>query len=175
MLRLAEILDVAVLPALALLPRHMDTAPARVLLMAIGLQESRFEHRRQLGNGPARGYWQFEEGSKASRGGVWGVYLHSASNELLRLLCRARDCEFAPRPIWAQLERDDVLAAGVARLMLWTDPKPLPPIGAASEAWDYYLRTWRPGKPHRRTWANLYALAVDAVIPPPPTEKEPTP
>ena len=40
-----EILD----PALALLPPSMDTVRARMMLLAIGLQESRFEHRRQIG------------------------------------------------------------------------------------------------------------------------------
>ena len=49
-----DILD----PAAKLLP-GMDSAKARVMLLAIGLQESRFEHRRQIG-GPARGFWQFE-------------------------------------------------------------------------------------------------------------------
>ena len=34
---------------------------ADVLLLAIGLQESRFEHRQQIG-GPARSFWQFERG-----------------------------------------------------------------------------------------------------------------
>lgn len=52
-----DILD----PALKLLP-SMDSVRARMMLLAIGLQESRFEHRRQLGNGPARGFWQFESG-----------------------------------------------------------------------------------------------------------------
>lgn len=164
-LRLANIIETAVAPALQLLPRHLDTPKARVLELAIGLQESRFEFRRQLGNGPARGFWQFEEGTRASRGGVWGVYLHRASAELLRLLCRDRDCNYEPRAIWAQLERDDVLAAGVARLLLLTNPKPLPEIGQRDEAWDYYAETWRPGKPHRQTWDDLYAQALDEVCP----------
>ena len=45
--------------ACSLLPARMDTRAARALLVAIGLQESRFEHRRQIG-GPARGFFQFE-------------------------------------------------------------------------------------------------------------------
>ncbi len=59
----------------------------------------------------------------------------------------------------------DVLAASVARLLLWTDPKRLPVIGDASGAWDLYLRTWRPDKPHPRTWAGLYSRAVSEFLP----------
>src|SRR6476646_617594 len=91
-----NVLDVA----LALLPKKLDTPEARVLLLAIGLQESRLVDRYQVldggAKGPARGLWQFERGTKASRGGVWGVFLHRASSDPLRLLCRARDCSFDP-------------------------------------------------------------------------------
>lgn len=169
MLRLAQVVEDAVTPALILLPSHMDSPEARVMLLTIGLQESRFEHRYQLvdggGKGPARGFWQFERGSRASRGGCWGVYLHRASSEPLRELCRSRDVSFDPAAIWGQIERDDVLAAGLARLLLWTDAKPLPALGDVQGAWDCYaLRTWRPGKPHRRTWDGFYARAMDEVM-----------
>ena len=43
----------AIEPALRLLPAALDTPEARVMLIAIGLQESRLVHRRQLvGNPP---------------------------------------------------------------------------------------------------------------------------
>lgn len=158
-LRLSHIAETAVEPALKVLPKHLTSDKARVLLLAIGLQESRFEHRWQVladgSKGPARGYWQFE------RGGVHGVYKHSASHEMLRLLCHDRDCSFDPQMIWAQLETDDVLAAGLARLLLWTDKMPLPEVGAAKDSWDYYVRNWRPGKPHRHSWDKLYARAME--------------
>ena len=69
---LEQVMRDAVRPALALLPAAMNTPQARCMLLAIGLQESRFVHRRQIG-GPARGFWQFERGTRTSRGGVWGV------------------------------------------------------------------------------------------------------
>lgn len=163
-LRLAEIVESAVNPALALLPKHLDSEKARVMLLAIGLQESRFEHRAQVvnggGKGPARGFWQFEEG-----GGVRGVWRHHLSTDLARRLCHDRDCEFTTRAIWARLESDDVLAAGFARLLLWTDPKPLPSPQDPGGAWDYYLRNWRPGKPHAHIWAALHRAAYDEVFP----------
>jgi hypothetical protein len=154
-------------PALQLLPKSMDTPEARVMLLAIGLQESRFKHRAQIvnggGKGPARGYWQFERGSKASRGGIWGLYLHRSSSGYLSDLCKERDCAFDPFAIWGRIENDDTLAAGCARLMLYTHPKPLPKLGASNDAWIYYLELWRPGKPHQSSWPALYAQALDAV------------
>ncbi|MNL60597.1 hypothetical protein D3C87_1844250 [compost metagenome] len=62
--------------------------------------------------------------------------------------------------VYATLEKDDVLASAFARLLLWTDPKALPDVGAKDAAWALYLRTWRPGKPHPQTWSDLYAKAV---------------
>ena len=159
----------AISEALALLPAGMDSREARVMLAAIGLQESRFKYRRQLvGNppkpiGPAAGFWQFEKGSAASRGGVWGVFLRESTNRHVKTLCAAGGIPASPSNIWETIQTDDVLAAGLARLLLWTDPKPLPRIGDADAAWALYLRTWRPGKPHPQTWPTLYADAMRAV------------
>src|SRR5690606_19591131 len=149
---------------------------AVVLLLAAGLQESLFQHRFQVikgkpgVKGPARGYLQFELGTRASKGGVWGVYLHRASNEYLRLLCRARDCSFDPKAIWTQIETDDVLAMGVGRLLIWTDPKPLPDVDDEQGAWELYaLRCWRPGALKRdpvglrKKWARNHAMAREFV------------
>jgi hypothetical protein len=164
---LHEILESAIVPALTLLGKNMDSPSARVMLLAIGLQESKFEHRYQVTNqpgvkGPARGFWQFE------KGGVRGVWKHHTSAEMLRLLCRERECPMDPAAIWQQIETDDVLAAGVARLLLWTDAFPLPTPAQSDIAWQYYLRNWRPGKPHFKTWADCHARAVEEVFPPQP-------
>ncbi len=88
---LDQIMDDALRPAMALLPARMNTPAADCMLLAIGLQESRFVHRRQIG-GPARGFWQFEKGTRASRGGVWGVFLHAASRDHLATLCKTTTC-----------------------------------------------------------------------------------
>ena len=152
--------------ALALLPAAMDTRAARVMLLAIGLQESRFTARRQLvGNpprpvGPAKGYWQFEQG-----GGCVGVVTHPASRYWMAEVCQRRGVPFTARAIWNAIEHDDVLAAAAARLLLFTDPKRLPEVGDEASAWRLYIRTWRPGKPHRSTWPALYAQAVREAVP----------
>ncbi len=157
---LSDITKQAINPALELLPSYLDSPQARVMLLAIGLQESRLKYRRQLGDGPARGLWQFERGSKRSRGGVWGVYLHPVSMHLLHEFSRARSCAFDPDQIYLQIERDDVLAAGVARLLLLTDRPPLPAVDDEAGAWRLYAeRCWRPGKPHPETWRAFHDRA----------------
>ena len=152
----------AVHEALRLLPPAMDSKEARVMLYAIGLQESRFTHRAQVidggGKGPARGYWQFERG-----GGVTGVLRHPASRFWANSVCNARNVPAQETSVWLAMETDDVLAAAAARLLLFTDPSKLPAIGEQSEALRYYLRNWRPGKPHPRTWPECYETALKAV------------
>lgn len=152
-----NIIDTIITPAARLLP-HMDSPKARMMLLAIGLQESRFEHRRQIG-GPARGYWQFEQG-----GGVRGVLLHKTSSYDATKICYARGVGSSTREVYERLENDDILACCFARLLLWTDAKPLPMIGDVDTAWEYYLRTWRPGKPHPATWPALYERAHNMLM-----------
>ena len=154
---LKTVLDTAIAPALALLPANRDTREARVMLLAIGLQESRFLHRRQI-KGPAVGFWQFERG-----GGVRGVLAHASSWADARAVCALRDVEPTTTDVYNSLPHDDILAAAFARLLLWTDPQRLPSLGDADGAWALYLRTWRPGKPHPETWPALYAQALAAV------------
>ena len=146
----------AVRPAYDLLPSRMASAAATVMLLSIGLQESRFAHRRQIG-GPARGFWQFE------LGGVVGVMNHPATRIYAVDVCGERGIKPVARDVYNALEHDDVLAAAIARLNLWWDPAPLPGVSETEAAWRLYLRTWRPGKPHRKTWDVLHRQAVDVV------------
>lgn len=151
----------AVNEGLALLPSNMDSVSARVMLYAIGLQESRFTYRFQIvagkpdAKGPARGYFQFEAG-----GGVKGVMTHPSTQQHAERICELRGVPFERTAVWRRLETDDVLAVCFARLLLWADPKPLPPITDKQAAWDCYLSAWRPGKPHRSTWDGFHAAAV---------------
>ena len=155
-MELSEVIDTAIVPAMDILG-YPITPKVRVILLAIGLQESRFEHRRQMGNGPAMGFWQFERG-----GGVRGVLNHATSQKRALEICEARDVVPDSASVWAALEHDDVLAAGFARLLLLTDPAPLPEVTDVDGSWQYYLRCWRPGKPHRETWDDLHAKALAA-------------
>lgn len=159
---LADVITNALDPALALLPDAMDSAPARVMLLSIGLQESRFLYRQQIG-GPARGFWQFEQGTQKSRGGVWGIYLHDSSRYWLNEVCTAVRVPFDPVSIYGALDQNDVLACAVARLALFTDPARLPAVSDASGSWALYQRVWRPGKPKPDSWPALHQQAVEAI------------
>lgn len=141
--------------AFSLLPYRMDTQPARALLLAIGLQESGFRHRRQV-RGPARGLWQFEKG-----GGVRGVLRHNATATYAEEACR--NLLYTTDDVYDALSDNDVLAAVFARLLLWSHPDPIPGEGQLHEAWKYYLDTWRPGKPHRDRWLANFNIAWSMV------------
>ena len=163
---LDEITKKAITPALKLLPSNLDTKEARVLLLTIGLQESRFEHRRQIVGsppkpvGPAKSFWQAE----ICGGMVYGIRTHAATKKHVEALCKARGVECADRSIWDAIEKDDVLAAALARLLIYSDPFTLPRLGDMDAAWRLYAdRTWRPGKPHRATWNAFYSQALEYV------------
>lgn len=139
---------------------------AVAMMVAIGLQESRFVHRDQVvpgkpagSVGPATGFWQFEKG-----GGVAGVMQHALTADIARKVAAAAGVDFERDTIWRALTKPegDQLAAGFARLLLYTDPRPLPDAAAEAEeeAWDYYQRNWRPGRPHRGTWGGFWRQAV---------------
>lgn len=151
-----------------LLPAKFDGQVARVMLLAIGLQESGFEHRLQQG-GPARSYWQFEQG-----GGIKGVLEHPASKAYARAFCGLRAVAPVASDVYGAFLSDDLLACAFARLLLWTDAAPLPVLGDWQGAWEYYHRNWRPGAFDRGTdeqrveiqhrWHENYVDAMNQVI-----------
>lgn len=157
----AKALEHVIVPALAELADGMDSPPARVMLLAIALQESNLAHRHQVG-GPAHGLWQFERG-----GGVRGVLTHSASQRRARALCELHGIAPTVAAVYEALEHDDVLAAGFARLLLWTLPVALPAIGDEQAAWEQYIEAWRPAPrdeaERRARWARVYPQALAAL------------
>lgn len=152
-----RVLTDAIEPALALLPSAMDSLAARVMLIAIGLQESGLTTLQQIG-GPAHGLWQAEKG-----GMVRGVLKNPRTMLSAARLCQARHVPATEADVYEALLTDDVLAAGIARLGLWADLAPLPAIGDVHGAWNCYLRNWRPGKPRPADWGDNYAAAVAAI------------
>ena len=152
-------------PALELLPPKMATVEARVMLCSIALQESGLAHRWQVvdanrpwAKGPARGLMQFEK-----VGGVAGVLRHAASRSYARAVCEQRGVLAEPGAVYDALDQDDILAVALGRLLLWTDPRPLPAIGDQDGAWDLYERVWRPGRPHPEKWPAHYDAACQAL------------
>lgn len=139
--------------ACSLMPARMESDEARAMLIAIALQESRFSHRVQVG-GPARSFWQFEQG-----GGVKGVLNHAASKQYIRAALDALCYDYLPETSYEAIKNNDVLAVCYARLLLWTLPDALPGRDEADEGWGQYTSAWRPGKPHRETWDAFFDQA----------------
>lgn len=150
-----QILAQSIIPAaMALLPDQMDTSNARIMLTAIALQESGLRHRRQI-RGPARGLWQFEEA------GLIGVLRHpSSAGYAAELVDDLIYSNLGISDLHAVLEHNDVLACGIARLLLWTLPDEM--AGSAADGWAQYLAAWRPGKPHEDRWIPNYSAALSA-------------
>lgn len=135
---------------------------ARRLLLAIAIQESGLIHRYQVlasgAPGPARSWWQGEQ-----TGGMIRVVTSPSVSQAIRsrgvALCQAASVRPEAAAIWRAIEGHDLLAYGLARLLLLSDPQPIPETEAA--AWACYAdRLWRPGKPHRDRWVTSWAQAV---------------
>lgn len=156
----ASFLETILNPGLLVL-QHVTGMPptdqARVLMLAIAGQESGWESRRQVG-GPARGFWQFERG-----GGVRGVLTHPASGPRIKAVCDTLRVPADEATVFEAIAWHDHLAVAMARLLLWTDPAPLPVVGALASGWECYVRNWRPGKPHRDAWTERYDAAMAAI------------
>lgn len=153
----AQCLDAVIRPACRLLGSQYSDDRAAGQLLAIAMQESGLRYRRQI-RGPARGWFQFE------LTGLQGVATHPKSQPGFRSLVSTLGYDAATVPeLHAVLEHNDLLAAGCARLLLYTVPRPLPCLGEQDEAWSQYLESWRPGKPHRSRWSDLYPDVVRTV------------
>jgi hypothetical protein len=144
---LAVLADTTALP--------VQSPEAEVLLLAIATQESALRYRHQV-NGPARGFFQFEK-----MGGLQGVLNHRRTRDQIRSVCGALALPGDLDGLWEALPWCDPLQVALARLLLWSDPKPLPTIGDKDTAWDTYIRCWRPGKPSRLRWDAAYDGAVE--------------
>lgn len=151
----AQIMTLAITPALSLLPPEMDSPEARRMLVAIAHQESDLQHRRQVG-GPALGFWQFER-----MGGTYGVLRHPASRDHARNVADVLRYEPDLMSLHTAIENNDVLAAVCARLLLWTLPQPLP--RHEQEGWSQYMQAWRPGRPHPPRWPAAWAAGQEVI------------
>lgn len=144
--------------ALALLPGRMDSPEARAMLFAIGFQESNFAHRRQMGNGPARGFWQFER-----MGGVKEILTHEVTGPIIAPICETVLVEPTPVACHEAIQYHDVLAICFARLLLYVDPSPLPSRSQSDLGWTIYKRNWRPGRPYPVMWPNNFLRGWQAI------------
>lgn len=156
-----DILRAHIIPAAyEVLPDAMASPKATAQLIAIAYQESRTRERVQISikdgrrfDGPARGFWQFEE-----KGATQGVLSHAKTSTIARdaLVALRYRRDLTVREVWQRLEHNDVLAAVFARLLLWTVPSPLPSSDEPEEGWRLYLAGWRPGSPHIESWQDAW-------------------
>lgn len=138
-----------------------DSLDAQRFLLAIALQESGLQHRRQVGNdglenGPAASFWQFEQG-----GGCRGVLSHRSTARQMLVMCEAFNVTPTPAGLWEAMRYNDIVAAAAARLLIYTLPSKLPTT--AAQGWAQYLDGWRPGKPREATWAKNWVQATISV------------
>lgn len=165
-MKLNEVVKDVLTPMYKILGSKYESKLATLMLLSIGLQESKFQSRQQIiskngklvPEGPAVSFWQFEKG-----GGVKGVMTHIVSQGACRALCKARGVAFDAGAIWEAMKSDDILGAGMARLLLYTDPFALPKVDDDASAWELYVRVWRPGKPHPETWPANHVAAKKAL------------
>lgn len=150
-------------PALAWLAQHAGipvTRDARRFLLAIAFQESGLVDRRQIvrgqPTGPAVSFWQGE-----LTGGMILVLKHPTTGPHMRAMCEAFAVDPTPAALWEAMRYNDVLAAGAARLLVYTLPGKLPTL--ALPGWNQYLSAWRPGIPRNESWAGNWAAADFAV------------
>ena len=147
----------AVEAAFDLLPAKLNSRERRILVAATGYQETSYLTRFQYNNGPARSYWQFENGRLAA---INGVLNHKATKAMARWVCEARGVEPERMAVWKAMETDDVLGAAFAAMLIYTDPFAMPTTKQA--AWTMYAdRLWRPGKPHPEKWTESWAFALE--------------
>lgn len=158
-----RLLNTGISPAMAELESIgvRDSVEARRFLLAIALQESRLDHRRQVvaggsETGPAASFWQFEQG-----GGCKCVLTHPASSERMRKVCADYNVLPTPSGLWEAMRYNDIVAAAAARLLIFTLPKRLPKT--AEEGWQQYIDAWRPGRPHPSKWQANWGAATLAV------------
>ena len=104
----------------------------------------------------AGAFWQFEEG-----GGVAGVFRVAPLS--LKAVCDSLYIPFDQSTVFEAMAWNDVLAAAMARLLLWSDAADLPVVGDVNGAWAYYQRNWRPGAPHPDLWPARYGTAMGLV------------
>jgi hypothetical protein len=149
-------------PAMALLPPSLDSYDARRFLLAVAVQETDLVNRLQIGDdgrpitGHGRGWFQFE------RSGIASLLSHEALTFLPKLL---KPLGYPPSldVLHEAVAHNDVLACLLARLLLFTDPHPVP--DDKETGWETYLRLWRPGHPRPEKWPSSWGRADGAITP----------
>ena len=108
------------------------------LMLGTALVESGLEHRKQIGGGPVRGYFQIEP---ATFHDVYGRYLKTRQS----LLARVNSLLTPLMPPVDQLWNNDQLGCAIARIRYRYDPKPLPDADDVEALAAVWVRTYNAG------------------------------
>ncbi|MDO9708331.1 hypothetical protein [Paracraurococcus lichenis] len=126
--------DTIVKPALLKLNRWSDAAEK--LIMGTAAQESGLKFTRQIGGGPALGYFQMEP---ATHDDCWTNFINFRASLKSKLLS-IRQAQGMPSA--AELETDHVYAAAMARVRYMRAPESLPADGKGlARYWKQHYNT----------------------------------
>ena len=114
------------------------------LVVATGIVESRYEYIRQMGDGPARSFWQVEPSTCVDN---LAHYLKHRT-ELMQKCATAslvdvKHWQNFDEIVWAEILEKNI-AAGIVhcRIKYWRVPKRMPStIGGAANYWKKYYNT----------------------------------
>lgn len=121
--------DLIVRPVLQHLGMHSEAA-AR-LVWITGIAESRFQHIKQIGAGPALSWWQIEP---ETADWLWFDYLQRRQD----IRDRVEDLSASAFPIVNQLPWNQGLACALCRVRYWTVPERLPKADDADGMGAYW-------------------------------------
>lgn len=130
-LYLPHVRDMWVAPALAALPAPLNTLSAQQGVLGIGLKESGYTYLKQLGSGPALGFWQMEP---ATHDDMWTNFIRYRPDMQKSLSALA-----GGQPSAQALVTSPVYAAAMCRVHLFRQPDALPSAGDAA-AWAAYWK-----------------------------------
>lgn len=148
----------------ALTGTDMGGRRAEVMSLAVAFQETNVDERIQIGDDGkplprvARSWWQFER-----MGGVAELIAHRRAGPLLKVICDRLDIPFDRDTLHEAMAWNDLLAAVMARLLLWVDPDAIPDEHDTASSYAYYDRRWRPGAKRPEDWPKSVAKAVAVV------------
>lgn len=146
-----------VVPAMAALPK-IDSAKARLALMATAGTESAWTYRIQKPVGYAHGFWQFEK-----RGACLDVLTNDKVRMITVALAQAAGVALDLDSIFDAIIDHDFLACQLARLNYLLDQHPLAEVGDVDGCYARYIDVWRPGKPSRARFDDCYAQSLPIV------------
>ena len=114
------------------------------LVVSTGIVESRYEYIRQMGNGPARSFWQVEPATAVDN----CVHYLKHRPDLIKSCAKAslvdvKYWQMYDEEIWSEILEKNI-AAGIihCRLKYWRVPKPMPnSLEGQAAYWKKYYNT----------------------------------